>query len=113
MAGQSIERRDMMRILALAAVASSYPGFRKWTFACEHAQPDKPKASPAGDPYQPQFCTPDEYALMERLSELIIPTDDKPGAREAGVSEFIDFWVCTDPAVQEGFRYGLAWISAH
>jgi hypothetical protein len=29
------------------------------------------------------------------------------------VSEFIDFWVSTDPGEQEPFRYGLAWISAH
>ena len=113
MAGQSIERRDLMRMLALAAVASTFPGFRKWTFACEHAQPDKPETSPPSGPYQPQFCSPDEYALVERLAELIIPTDDKPGAREAGVSEFIDFRVWTDRSVQEPFRYGLGWISAH
>jgi len=113
MAGQSIERREMMRILALASVASTFPGFRKWTFACEHGQPDKSKAGPAGGPYQPQFCSPDEYALVERLSEMIIPTDDKPGAREAGVSEFIDFWVWSDPSEQERFRYGLSWVSTH
>ena len=113
MAGQSIERRDMMRILALAAVASTFPGFRKWTFACEHGRPGNSNTGPGSGPYQPQFCSPDEYALVERLSELIIPTDDKPGAREAGVSEFIDFRVWTDPSVQQPFRYGLGWISAH
>jgi hypothetical protein len=113
MAGQSIERRDMMRILAFAAAASTFPGFRQWTFACDHGQTDKPRTSMARDPYQPQFCSPDEYALVERLCELIIPTDDKPGAREAGVSEFIDFRVWTDPSIQESFRYGLGWISAH
>ena len=91
MAGQSIERRDMMRILALAAAASTFPGFRKWTFACEHLQSDAPGTRAAQGDYQPQFCSSDEYALVERLAELIIPTDDKPGAREAGVSEFIDF----------------------
>ena len=113
MAGQSIERRDMMRILALAAAASAFPGFRRWTFACEHLQPENSKTNTPDSPYQPQFCSPDEYALVERLSELIIPTDDKPGAREAGVSEFIDFRVWTDPSVQQPFRYGLGWISAH
>jgi gluconate 2-dehydrogenase gamma chain len=113
MAGQSIERREIMRVLALASAASTFPGFRKWTFACEHGQPGKPRGSPASGPYQPQFCSPDEYALVERLSELIIPTDEKPGAREAGVSEFIDFWIWNDPSEQEHFRYGLGWISAH
>ena len=113
MAGQSIERRDMMRILALAAAASAFPGFRRWTFACEHLQPENSKTNTPDSPYQPQFCSPDEYALVERLSELIIPTDDKPGAREAGVSEFVDFRIWTDPSIQEPFRYGLSWISAH
>jgi gluconate 2-dehydrogenase gamma chain len=113
MAGQSIERREMMRILALASVASTFPGFRKWTFACEHAMPDKSGTTSASDTYQPQFCSPEEYVLVERLTELIIPTDDKPGAREAGVSEFIDFRVWTDSKVQQHFRYGLGWISAH
>jgi len=113
MAGQSIERRDLMRMLALAAVASTFPGFRKWTFACDHSRQENSNTGPASGPYQPQFCTRDEYPLVERLSELIIPADDKPGAREAGVSEFIDFRVWTDPPVQEPFRYGLDWISAH
>lgn len=103
----------MMRLLALASVASTFPGFRKWTFACDHGQPDKAATKLAGGPYHPQFCSPEEYARVERLAELIIPTDDKPGAREAGVSEFIDFWVWSDPKIQERFRYGLGWISAH
>ena len=62
MAGQSIERRDMMRILALAAAASAFPGFRRWTFACEHLQPENSKTNTPDSPYQPQFCSPDEYA---------------------------------------------------
>jgi len=113
MAGQSIERREMMRILGLASAASAFPGFRRWTFACEHGQQDKAESSPADGPYQPRFCSPDEHALVERLAELIIPADDTPGAREAGASEFIDFWVWSDPSQQQAFRYGLGWISAH
>jgi gluconate 2-dehydrogenase gamma chain len=113
MAGQSVERREVMRTLALASVASTFPGFRKWRFGCQHGQPAVSGGNSASAPYQPQFCSPDEYALVERLSELIIPSDSKPGAREAGVSEFIDFWVWNNPAQQEPFRYGLSWISAH
>src|ERR1051326_6981708 len=113
MAGQSVERRELVRILALASVASTFAGFRRWAFVCEHVQPQTSEPNAASGPYQPQFFTPDEYRLVERLSELIIPTDDKPGAREAGVSEFIDFWVWNDPSEQEPFRYGLGWISAH
>jgi len=40
--------------------------------------------------YQPLFFTAPEYAMIERLTDIIIPTDNTPGAREAGASEFID-----------------------
>ena len=34
-----------------------------------------------------KFLTPAEYALLEELTELIIPADDQsPGARAAGVA---------------------------
>jgi gluconate 2-dehydrogenase gamma chain len=121
MAGQSIERRDVLRILTLAAAASQFPGFKTWAFAhdhspaAQHAHPLQPKqASPAKDEaYQPQFFTPEEYRLVARLTELIMPTDDTPGAREAGVSEFIDFMVASDPALQPTFRRGLTWMNSH
>lgn len=50
---------------------------------------------------------------MSRLAELIIPSDSSPGAREAGVSEFIDFMAASDPNVQVRFSYGLRWLDAH
>jgi choline dehydrogenase-like flavoprotein len=36
MAGQGLERREVLRILAIAAAATGYPGFRRWSFACDH-----------------------------------------------------------------------------
>ena len=111
MAGQGVERREVLRVMALAAAASRFPGFRRWTFACEHlgavARPMKAGA------YTPRFFTPKEYATVERLTDLIIPSDGSPGAREAGVSEFVDFMVFSDPAIQYRFRYGLTWLNAH
>jgi gluconate 2-dehydrogenase gamma chain len=37
-----------------------------------------------------EFLTPEEAADFEAISALIIPTDDTPGAREAGVVHFAD-----------------------
>jgi hypothetical protein len=38
-----------------------------------------------------RFLTPAEFALLDELNELIIPTDDhSPGARAAGVASYID-----------------------
>jgi hypothetical protein len=49
--------------------------------------------------------------MVERLVEIIIPNDGSPGAKEAGVAEFVDFMVANDPEVQYGFRTGLTWLN--
>lgn len=111
MAGQGLERREVLRILAIAAAASGYPGFHRWSFACAHAGSGPIPLKRAS--YAPRFFSAPEYATVERLAQIIIPSDGTPGAREAGVSEFIDFMVASDPSVQYRFRYGLTWLDAH
>lgn len=113
MAEQGIERREVLRVMALAAAASQFPGFRRWVFAHDHSKATGEVASLGNGPYVPQFFTAQEYATVASLAELIIPSDGTPGAREAGVSEFIDFMVGSDPRVQFRFRYGITWLDAH
>jgi gluconate 2-dehydrogenase gamma chain len=110
MAGQGLERREILRAMALAAAASQFPGFHRWAFACGHVGAPAEQAKPGG--YTPQFFTPPEYEMVERLTEMILPSDGSAGAREAGLSEFIDFMVFSDPSVQYQFRYGLTWLNA-
>ena len=109
MAGQSIERREILRILAMAAGVATFPGFSKWTFACSHIGHSLAQIKPAV--YRPVFFSAPEYALVERLTDLIIPSDDTPGARDAGVSEFVDLMVSRDPELQRDFRAGLNWLN--
>lgn len=111
MAGQGIQRREVLRILGTAAAAAQFPGFSKWGFACGHIGNAALQIRPAV--YRPQFFTAVEYATVERLAEIIIPSDATPGASEAGVAEFIDFMVANDPEAQYGFRTGLTWLNAH
>ena len=111
MAGQGIQRRAVLRILGTAAAAAQFPGFSKWGFACGHIGNAALQIKPAV--YRPQFFTAAEYAMVERLTEIIIPSDETPGAKEAGVAEFIDFMVANDPEPQYPFRLGLAWLNAH
>lgn len=110
MAGQGIERREVLRMLAVAAGVATFSGFSKWSFACEHVGSALAQVRPAV--YQPLFFTASEYVLLERLTEIIIPSDDSPGAREAGVSEFIDLMVSRDDDLQEALRTGLKWLEA-
>jgi hypothetical protein len=107
-AGQSIERREVLRILAVAAGAATFPGFSKWAFACNHIGNTFARIKSAV--YRPVFFTPPEYAVIERLTDLIIPADDTAGARDAGVSEFLDLMVSRDLDLQRDFRTGLSWL---
>jgi gluconate 2-dehydrogenase gamma chain len=111
MAGQSIQRREILRILTIAAGVASFPGFSKWSFACGHIKKTLAQIKPAA--YQPLFFNAPEYTMIERLTDIIIPTDDTPGAREAGVSEFVDLMVSRDSNLQRDFRTGLNWLDAH
>jgi gluconate 2-dehydrogenase gamma chain len=111
MAGQGVQRREMLRILGTAAAAAQFPGFSKWAFACGHVGNARLQIKPAE--YRPQFFTTSEYAMVERLVEIIVPSDGTPGAKEAGVAEFIDFMVASDPEPQYAFRTGLTWLNVH
>src|SRR3989441_9556661 len=53
--------------------------------------PVKAPTAPAAVGLSGKFLSPAEYALLDELTELIIPTDDhSPGARAAGVAAYID-----------------------
>src|SRR5207237_5512278 len=71
------------------------------------------KAAGAGAPSEvqaPKFLTASEFALLDELTELIIPTDaQSPGARAAGVAAYIDFRLSEslEPERQASWRSGL------
>lgn len=134
MGGQNVERREILRYIGIASVAGTFPGFSKWTFACAQSHVDSgtgPIAQVDSKPYKPLFFSPRQYQIVERLAEMIIPADDNPGAKEAGVAEFIDFMVAnrvvvtpirdvrsTEDAVEMGddlqnrFLAGVDWLNA-
>ncbi len=138
MGGQGIERREILRYIGIASVAGTFPGFRQWAFACagDSAHADSAHAFAATEagkkPYTSLFFSESQYRMVERLTEMIIPADDTPGAKEAGVAEFIDFMVANrvpvngtyevrsvedsihqGNAAQAQFVAGLHWMDAH
>jgi hypothetical protein len=129
--GQGIERREILRYIGIAAVAASFPSFGKWAFACSHDAPPSMSPTPYAPAYKPLFFSPQQYRMVEQVAEMIIPKDDTPGARQAGVAEFIDFMIAnrvqvsgsrdirsTEDAIEAGneaqvkFVAGLNWINA-
>lgn len=100
----------MLAMLAKVAALAEFPGFSRWAFAGEHSHMES--EPPRSESYQPLFFVPAEYKTIDQLTELIIPKDEGPGARDAGVAEFIDFMVAHDDSLQYPFRRGLAWLDA-
>ncbi len=111
MANQGADRRTILEMLAKAAVASQFTGFNRWAFAQQHhAAQTEPQPS---KPYQPTYFSPPEYRAIEILTDLIIPEDETPGAKQAGVSEFIDFMAAHgEHEIQRPMRDGLAALDA-
>ena len=69
-----ISRREMIQQTAAAAAALPLV-----------------KALPPLAPVPPKFFTPAEFALVDEMSDMIIPTDQQSaGARAAGVAAYID-----------------------
>jgi hypothetical protein len=79
-----LSRRDMIKLSAGAVIAASVVGL--------DAKAAAQTAGAASQAKAPLFFTPEEFALVDELSELIIPADDhSPGARAAQVAAYIDF----------------------
>jgi len=65
-------------------------------------------------PYTPQFFEPAEFRIVEALTEMILPSDGAPGAKEARVADYIDWVVFSaaefEPALERQWRDGLAYL---
>ena len=100
-------RREALKLAAGAAAVALTAG-------C--AEPAQPAATaPAAPATAAQtFFTADELALVDELSELIIPTDDhSPGAKAAKVASYIDARLAesVDEGDRTGWRDGLKLVN--
>jgi hypothetical protein len=61
-----------------------------------------------------KFFTPEEFATVTVLADIIIPKDEKSGsASDAKVADFIEFIVKDEPGYQTPLRGGLRWLDMH
>jgi Gluconate 2-dehydrogenase subunit 3 len=80
-ATSGVGRREMMKLAAGAVIAPALP----------QIGPKSGRGSAKAQTSAHRFFTPDEFEMVDELSELIIPTDEhSPGARAAKVAEYID-----------------------
>ena len=97
-----ISRREMIQQTAAAAAAASLP--------LANGVPNPKSQAP-----KPKFFTSAEFALVDEMSDMIIPTDQQSaGARAAGVAIFIDGRLAEAFEKDEGqqWRAGIAAVEA-
>ena len=59
---------------------------------------------------RPCIFQPDDFATISRISDLIIPPTDTPGAAQARVPSYIDLVVSRNVENQSIYRSGLQWL---
>jgi gluconate 2-dehydrogenase gamma chain len=107
-------RRETLKILGAISSTCAFP-FSANELYGQHVHGQAPgqvtgaALAPAG-PYQPAFFGPAEWERVAKLADLIIPPTDTPGAVAAGVPQYIDQVLTTNPENRGLMRAGLEWI---
>ena len=115
---EQVTRREAIKTIGVGVgVIASLPVLGNGAGAQEVAAHDHSNHSAqAAAPAKPQplkFFTEEENKTIIEISERIIPADDhSPGAKAAGVNEYIDLVVSESPeATRQAWREGLAAIN--
>lgn len=91
----NLHRRDLLKLFTAAAFGTTLQ-------------------LPAAEPGTPLFFTKEEFALLDKLTDLIIPADEhSPGAHDAAVAAFIDKTVAEAflPEDKTSWQKGLAAVN--
>ncbi len=107
---QSLASLSMAGALPLPALSQGQPAARTVN---ETPKLDTAVADAAAEGL-PRFFSADQYAALERLSEILMPAAaESPGAQDAGVAEFLDFLISASPADRQTlYRDGLDKLNA-
>lgn len=102
-----LTRRDALQRLALAIAAAGV--IDTLDAQAAHAAAHQAAAATGGR-YRPTALSAHEYAALERLTDLIVPADDKPGALQAEVAPWIDTLLTVNADLKATYTSGLAWL---
>ncbi|HEX4773405.1 MAG TPA: gluconate 2-dehydrogenase subunit 3 family protein [Bryobacteraceae bacterium] len=106
-------RRDFVQIAArAAALPAAAEFFAAWLKAAQdHSHPQPPPAADFLRDYKPRFFDDADFSALEAFTEILIPTDETPGAREAHCAHYIDFVLASAddvPSMQKEWHGALA-----
>jgi hypothetical protein len=103
-------RRDSLKIIGAIGVTCAFPFSADELYGQDHIHPAPGAIAPAG-PFTPKFFNEQEIKVISRISDLIIPTTDTPGAVAAGVPKYIDSVVAGNQMLQKQIRDTLPQFS--
>lgn len=118
MANHSITRRSLLDIaVRVAATPAGIQFFAAWKAAAqEHTHSGAPPGPSTLRDYKPQFFSPEDFEALQAFTEILIPTDDTPGAREAHCAHYMDFLLhamtAHAPETQKQWQNAMAALKA-
>ena len=112
-------RRNLMAVTGrVMAAAGGQEFLAVWLRAADahkHARSTAPPEPDRWTSYTPRFFSAAEFKMLQAYCEILIPTDETPGAREAHVAHYIDFVVNASaeeaPEMQKQWRSSMAWLA--
>ena len=97
-----VTRRSLLRVAAWLGTSLAVSDWEVFAAALQHPPASSPESVPAA------VLDSGELADLDALTAQIIPTDSTPGAREAGVAQFIERALASYLApLATGFAAGL------
>ncbi len=108
MASYSSDRRSVLKIIGAIGATCAYPFAGDELYAQATAtETHQHTAHP-----RQHFFNEDDFQLIGRVTDLIIPETDTPGAVGAGVPEYIDMMIARNTDQQLVVADGLRWLDA-
>jgi gluconate 2-dehydrogenase gamma chain len=105
MSSYSSDRRKVLKLFGAIGATCAYPFAGDELYGQtvhEHGAPHSPA----------HFLNETDFKTIAKITDLIIPATDTPGAVQAGVPEYIDFVISRESQHQSLLADGLRWLDA-
>ncbi len=107
MASYSSDRRSVLKIFGAIGATCAYPFAGEELFG-QTAPAHEHSAAPATA--HTRFLNDADFQAVSRITDLIIPDTETPGAIKAGVPAYIDMVISRDAEQQSLVADGLRWL---
>ena len=101
-----LSRRELLQSIALSVTLGGLS-----PAAAQHVHSVAAEEKASTGIYKAKALNPHEYQTLERLADLILPSDERsPGAVSSGACEFIDLLASQNLRLLEIYTGGIGWL---